>query len=126
MIDAARLAPLTRDFTEAFNRNDLDGVMAFFAEDAVYDELNGTTSRGLDAIRAAFVPQFRGDYGAIRFDEQDVVIDAEAGKSLIRWTCVRERDGRRRAWRGLDVLEFDGALIRYKSTYGKAPAPLVE
>ena len=126
MADRAPLERLTRQFTAAFNRNDLDAVMAFFAEGAVYDELNGTTSRGVDEIRAAFIPQFRGDYGSIRFDEEDVVADDASGKAVIRWTCVCEKDGKRRAWRGLDVLEFDGDRIRCKSTYAKARVPLLE
>src|SRR5262244_3534982 len=61
------LRDLTLRFTEAFNRDDLDGVMAYFADDAVYDEFNGSRSHGKDAIRAALAPQFRGDYGTIRF-----------------------------------------------------------
>ena len=31
---------------QRFNANDLDGVMAFFADDAVYDEFNGTQNTG--------------------------------------------------------------------------------
>src|SRR5438034_6026068 len=63
-MERAKLADLVVQFTEAFNRNDLDGVMSFMAEDAVYDEFNGTINRGTAAIRAAFEPQFRGDYGS--------------------------------------------------------------
>jgi len=126
MDDRSRLERLTREFTAAFNRNDLEAVMAFFTDDAVYDEFNGETRRGKAAISAAFLPQFRGDFGTIRFDEQDIVADPESGKTLIRWNCVVERKGKTRRWRGLDVLEFDADLIRHKSTYAKAPAPLAE
>jgi uncharacterized protein (TIGR02246 family) len=73
-------APLTREqlealvirFTDAFNRDDLDAVMAFMADDAVYDEFNGQINRGTAAIREAFVPQFRGDYGVLRFHTRRV------------------------------------------------------
>ena len=41
-MDRATLEALTIQFTEAFNRNDLDGVMAMMAEDAVYEEFTGT------------------------------------------------------------------------------------
>lgn len=126
MIDRTRLVELTRDFTEAFNRNDLAAVMSYFSDDAVYDEFNGTRSRGIAAIRAAFEPQFRGDYGSIRFEMEDIVADAEGAKTLVRWLCVAEKSGKRRAWRGLDVLEFAGDRIRHKSTYAKAPAPSFE
>ena len=46
-------------FTEAFNQNDLEGVMALMAEEAVYEEFTGTINRGRAAIR------WRGDE---RFD----------------------------------------------------------
>ena len=32
-------------FLKAFNDNDLDGVMSFFTDDIVYDELDGTRSQ---------------------------------------------------------------------------------
>jgi hypothetical protein len=50
------LVDLVIRFTDAFNRDDLDSVMSFFSEDAIYDEFNGTRSRGLAAIRAASSP----------------------------------------------------------------------
>jgi ketosteroid isomerase-like protein len=89
----AQLEDLVIRFTEAFNQDDLDGVMAFMADDATYDEFNGTSNHGKAAIRAAFVPQFRGDYGTLRFHTEDLFVDAEAGKALIRWLCTLERGG---------------------------------
>ena len=121
----AHLEELERRFTDAFNRDDLDAVMALIAPDAIYDEFNGTRSHGVPAIRAAFVPQFRGDYGTIRFDTEDLFVDAVAGKALVRWVCRLERDGERRAWRGLDVLRFEDGLVKEKHTYAKAAVPLL-
>ena len=120
----AQLEALAHRFTDAFNRNDLESVMAVVAPDAIYDEFNGTRSHGAAAIRAAFVPQFRGDYGTIRFDTEDLFVDAGAGKALVRWVCRLERDGERRAWRGLDVLHFADGLVTQKHTYAKAALPL--
>jgi uncharacterized protein (TIGR02246 family) len=125
-IDTSALERLTRDFTAAFNRDDLDAVMAFFADDAIYDEVDGKRSTGKPAIRAAFEPQFRGDFGRIRFVEEDVLIDAAAGRSLISWTCTLERDGKTRAWRGLDVLHVRDGKVVEKHTYGKAEKLRVE
>ena len=45
-MERAKLIDLTRRFTDAFNRNDLDAVMAFFSDDGVYDEFNGKRNRG--------------------------------------------------------------------------------
>jgi ketosteroid isomerase-like protein len=108
------------DFTEAFNREDLDGVMACFADDAIYDEFNGKQARGKAAIRAAFAPQFRGDFGRMRFVTEDLFVDADSGKALISWLCTLERGGRKRGWRGLDILCFRGAEVVEKRTYAKA------
>lgn len=129
----AALEALVLRFTEAFNLNDLDGVMALMAEDAIYDEFNGTCSRGRGAIRAAFVPQFRGDYGVIRFDPEDLFVApsaqgspaAPSGKALIRWRCRLERAAVRKEWRGLDILHVVGGLVTEKHTYAKAEVPLL-
>jgi ketosteroid isomerase-like protein len=121
-----KLADLVTRFTEAFNREDLDGVMAFMTEDAVYDEFNGTVNRGAAAIRAAFVPQFRGDYGKLRFHTEDLFVDAAAGRALIRWLCTLETRKGPAAWRGLDILHLENGRITQKLTYAKAKVPLLE
>ena len=40
------LEALVISFTEAFNQDNLDEVMSFMADDAVYDEFNGNISTG--------------------------------------------------------------------------------
>ena len=119
----AELRDLVIRFTDAFNRDDLDAVMGFLADDAVYDEFNGTRSTGRAAIREAFVPQFRGDFGRIRFLTEDLFVDAAAGKALIRWVCSLEKDGKKLAWRGLDILHVRDGRITEKLTYAKADVP---
>ena len=120
------LVELVIRFTDAFNRDDLEAVMSFFADDAVYDEFNGTRSRGTAAIRAAFEPQFRGDYGRVRFHAEDVFADADSGKALIRWRCTLEGGPVDGSWRGLDILHVDAGQITHKLTYAKADAPRIE
>jgi len=115
-MEREQLADLVVRFTDAFNKNDLDGVMSFMAEDAVYDEFTGTINRGAAAIRAAFVPQFRGDYGTMRFDTEDLFVDATAGKALIRWQCVLETRRGPAAWRGLDIIHVVNGRITEKLT----------
>ena len=99
-MEREKLADLVIRFTEAFNREDLDGVMSFMADDAVYDEFNGTVNRGAGAIRAAFGPQFRGDYGKLRFHTEDLFV-------------------------GLDILHVENGRITEKLTYAKARVPLL-
>ena len=121
-----RLAELTRRFVTAFNDNDLDAVLACFADDGIYDEFNGTCNRGRDAIRAALLPQFTGRYGTMRFIEDDLFVDAEAGKVMASWRCTLELKGQPTSWRGLDLMHFEGDVLVRKSTYAKARAPLFE
>lgn len=125
-MDRAQLEEIVIRFTDAFNRNDLDGVMALVAEDAVYEEFNGAINRGRTAIRTAFVPQFRGDFGTMRFEIEDLFVDAATGKALIRWVCRLETKRGPGGWRGLDILHVDIGFVTRKLTYAKARVPLIE
>jgi uncharacterized protein (TIGR02246 family) len=122
----AELAVLVDRFMDAWARHDLEAAMALVAEDAVYDEFNQTVWRGKAAVRAGFLPQFRGDYGDIQFHVEDRFIDAERQQALVRWRCTFEWKGTRRAWRGLDILRFRDGLIVEKLTYAKTERPLTE
>ena len=80
-------------FVEAFNVNDLDQVVTFFADDAVYRPGDGSEHRGPVAIGQAFAPQFNGAFGTMRFDEHDCLIDEVSRKAAIRWTCRHDLAG---------------------------------
>jgi ketosteroid isomerase-like protein len=121
--ERSQIVDLVRRFTDAFNRDDLDDVMSFFTEEALYGEFNGKRNRGKAEIRRAFEPQFQGAFGQIRFHEEDLFVDEQEGKALIRWRCTIELDGRPAAWDGLDILHFEDALIKEKHTYAKADMP---
>jgi uncharacterized protein (TIGR02246 family) len=108
-LSRAELAALVVAFTDAFNREDLDAVMAFMTEDAVYDQFNGVRAEGKAAIREAFVPQFRGDYGTMRFVTEDCFVDAAAGKAMIRWVCTLETQGVKHTYAKADVPRLGAA-----------------
>ncbi|MCC6706645.1 MAG: nuclear transport factor 2 family protein [Gammaproteobacteria bacterium] len=117
------LHSLTLAFLDAFNRCDLDGVMSYFTDDAVYEELTGRVNHGREAIRKAFAPQFEGKFGPIQFIEDDTFIDAGSGKIMSSWDMTIERDGVPQIMRGLDLLHFVGDKIVLKQTYVKTKAP---
>lgn len=133
-------------FVEAFNRNDLDAVMGFFADDAVYRPGDGTEHRGRPAIRSTFEPQFAGAYGKMYFEEYDRLVDVAARKIAIRWSCHHDMTGPKGArvpalqrflyrmlmggttagWHGLDVFHLDEAgKIAGKFSYGESKRPLL-
>jgi len=125
------------EFCDAFNRNDLDGVMAFFTDDGLYKTFEGRERRGSEAIRAEFAPQFKGRYGKMLFDVEDLLIDEEQGRAVLRWTCFHEPAwsgaqsvlrllfGKRFGWQGLDVFYLEGEKIAQKHTFTRAPLPAV-
>ena len=125
-MDRQQLFNLTTRFIEAFNRNDLDTVMSFFTDDAVYDEFNGKRNEGKAAIRAAFTPQFTGAFGSMQFLDEDVFIDSDTGKVMASWRCTLSVKGQPTSWRGLDLLHFRGEKLVQKLTYAKAKVPLFQ
>lgn len=121
-----RLIELTNRFMDAFNRNDFEAVMAFFAADAVYDEYNGKRNEGKEAIRAAFTPQFTDAFGTMKFLDEDLFVDADTGKAMVSWRCTLTVRGQPTSWRGLDLLHFQGDTLVHKLTYAKSKVPLFQ
>ncbi len=114
----AELADLTDRFVDAFNRQDIDDVMSFFAEIAVYEDAYGKSHEGPAAIRVAFEPVLDGRLGKILFEADDQFIDPDAGKVMDSWR-LRMHVGSDRAstLRGLDLLHFEGDKLVRKITY---------
>jgi uncharacterized protein (TIGR02246 family) len=125
-MDRAHLLALTARFVEAFNNNDLDGVMAFFADDGVYDEFNGRRNVGKAAVRAALEPQFNGAFGEMKFLDEDMFVDPDAGKVMASWRCTLSIKGEPTSWRGLDLMHFKNDKLVQKLTYAKTKAPLFQ
>ena len=133
------LAAMVEGYVKAFDDNDLDRVMTFFADGAAYHTPAGDERVGLAAIRRELEPQFRGVYGAMRFDELDRLVDEESRKAVTRWICRHDLThgkattlsvkiervvvgalvGNRFGWEGVDVFHFDAAgKIKGLYSYG--------
>jgi len=119
----AALIHLIEAFTARFNAGDLDGLMSFFADDAVYEEVNGPVNHGKAAIRAAFEPLFSGRFGAVRFAARDLFVDVEADKVMASWDCHLVMDGVPKVLEGLDLYHVAGDRIIRKLAYCKARQP---
>ncbi len=119
------LETLVINFTEAFNREDIEAVMSYFSDDAVYEEFTGVENVGLSAIRKSLEPQFSGVFGKMRFHTEDMFIDTSKGKAMVRWLLTLEEEERAGAYRGLDLLHFINGKLVQKLTYCKANIPLI-
>ena len=108
--------------TDAFDRHDVDAIMAFFADDATFDaprgpEPHGRRFVGKDAIAGAFRARFEG-LPDVRYREGRHVVSGDRGLSewLLTGTTL---DGIRVEVRGCDLWEFRGEEVVRKDSYWK-------
>jgi ketosteroid isomerase-like protein len=108
-----------RAVTAAFDRHDLDAIMAHFADDAVFEgprgpEVWGQRFTGRDAIRAAFAGRFEG-IPDVRYRDDAHFVDGDRGVS--EWTLAgTTTDGQRIEVRGCDLWTFrDGKIVKKDS-----------
>lgn len=107
---------------EAFNNHDLDGIMAFFADDGVFDkpagsEVNGQRISGKTAIRAEFAALFEA-IPDIHWAPIDNWVSGDKGCSEWRRTGTT-RAGQRQDWLGLDLFTFRDGWVVKKDSYFK-------
>ena len=119
------LEELSKAFVDCFNRQDVDAIAAFFAEDGVYEDSGGGTHHGPAAIREAFVPLVCGGRGKIRFEDEDFFAEPESDKVMASWTLHMEVEGKPVKLRGLDIFQFRGDKLIRKLAYCKAAKPQI-
>tara|TARA_B100000676_G_C18090129_1_gene858885 strand:+ start:1372 stop:1761 length:390 start_codon:yes stop_codon:yes gene_type:complete len=114
------LDDLANRFVGAFNRQNLDDLMSYFAPDAVYEDPYGKKHKTLADIRAQFDVVVNGKLGKISFEAEDRFIDAVAGKVMDSWTLrmwIDHETKEERTMRGLDLLHWEGDRLIRKITY---------
>jgi ketosteroid isomerase-like protein len=114
--DAVRML---EQIAAGFDTHDLDGIMAHFADDAVFDgprgsEKWGTRFTGREAIREAFAARFAGTPD-VRYQEDAHFVDGDRGAS--EWTLSgTTTDGARIEVRGCDLWTLrDGTVVKKDS-----------
>ena len=118
------LEMLATNFVHAFNNQDVEAAMSIVADDAVFEDPRGGRHAGKEAIRKAFIPLFDGSLGSPQFSDDDLFIDAAAGKVAASWELQITVGGESKRLRGVDLLHFRGQKLIAKLTYVKAEAPL--
>lgn len=110
-------------FAQAWNRHDLDALMAFMTEDCVFHtwtgpDASGTRHVGRDAVRAAYGRAWV-DFPDAQWTRARHFVSGARGVS--EWTFVgtRASDGQRVEVDGCDVFSFRGERIRAKDSWRK-------
>ena len=118
-MDRERDLATLRAIAQAFDRHDLEAIMAHFADDAVFDsprgpDRHGTRFEGRAAIREAFTARFAG-IPDVRYQEDEHFVDGDRGAS--EWTLSgTTTDGQRLEIRGCDLWTLrDGKVVKKDS-----------
>jgi ketosteroid isomerase-like protein len=122
-LSAKAIRNILLDWFRAWDDHDLNGVMALFHDDILFENWTGGRAQGKEALCKAWYPWFE-DHGNFKFTEEDLFIDEAAQKVLYRWSLEwpsRQRgfEGRCERRRGVDVLHFRNGKIIEKLTYSK-------
>ena len=110
---------MLRAITAAFDAHDLEGILASFADDAVFEgprgpDAWGTRFVGKPAIREAFAARFSG-IPDVRYRDEGHFVDGDRGAS--EWTLSGTMtSGERIEVRGCDLWTFrDGQVVKKDS-----------
>ena len=105
-------------FNEAFNRHDVDGVMALMTADCVFENTlpapDGERFVGAAAVRTFWQHFFQSTPGA-RFETEEIF--AAADRCVVRWVFRWDDTGGH--VRGVDVLRVRDGKVAEKLAYVK-------
>ncbi|HTO10204.1 MAG TPA: nuclear transport factor 2 family protein [Candidatus Binatia bacterium] len=120
---------IVRDFEKAFNRQDVDGLLACFTATGSYVDTFFGAHTGQAALREMFQRMFHEgrDYAWV----MDVVVETPAAAAA-EWTfgyvvsdTIPRSAGRRVAFRGMSLFELEGGRIaRYREYFNEGVALL--
>ena len=111
---------------DAFNRHDLDAIMSFFADDAVFEsprgpERFGRRFEGKTAVREGLAARFSG-IPDVHYGDDDHFVSGDRGAS--EWTLTgTTTDGIQLDVRGCDLWTFRDGLVTRKDSYWKIVEP---
>jgi ketosteroid isomerase-like protein len=117
---SATLDIITR-FNEAFNRHDVDAIMALMTDDCVFENTNpapdGLRVEGQAAVRGAWENLFRASPHALFETEELFVVDDRCTvRWIYRWSG---EDGTPGHVRGVDVFRVREGKVAEKLAYVK-------
>ena len=127
MSRASVTAEFLQAFADAWNRHDVDALMAFMRDDCAFeasagDEICGLRSTGREAVRAAFA-QVWSTFPDAHWADARHFVCGDRGVSEWTFTGTR-RDGTRVEVQGCDLFAFRAGKIALKNSYRKNRPPL--
>ena len=107
-------------FNEAFNRHDVDAVMALMTDDCLFDSTrpppDGKRLMGQGQVRKFWEEFFQRSPHA-RFETEEMV--AAGDRCVVRWTYHWVRDGKPGRVRGIDLFRVYEGRVAEKLSYVK-------
>lgn len=122
------LEKVIADYGEAWNRHDVEAILAMHTEDSVFENhTSGGKAVGKAAIRETLKSVFTA-FPDIRFEARRVYV--RDGLVTQEWTATGtlaipytsggitvQPTGRKVSWNGVDVIPFTGMLVARKDVY---------
>jgi ketosteroid isomerase-like protein len=109
-----------QQFNAAFNRHDVDGVMALMTADCLFDSTrpapDGERIEGEGPVRAFWEAFFRRSPEA-RFETEELF--ASGDRCVVRWVYHWVREGKPGHVRGVDLFRVAGGRVAEKLSYVK-------
>lgn len=118
---------LLQTFTDAWNRHDIEALMACVTDDCIFDAVGGpdawgTRHEGRGAVRKAFVQAWTSFPDAHWGDGRHFVC---GDRGVSEWTFTgTAADGTRIVANGCDLFTFRDGKIAVKNAFRKARPPL--
>lgn len=108
-------------YNDAWNRQDVDAIVAFHAPDIVfYNHTAGERVEGASEVRDHIARIFHNT-PTLRFTGRRLYV--REGLVVSEWTAHADREGKHIEWDGIDVFPFEDGLIKRKDVYSAAHAP---
>ncbi len=119
--DSLNMALLDQ-ITEAYNNHDVDAVMSYFAEDAIFDhgagsEVYGSRFQGHETLRSVFQGLF-DNVESVHWASIDTRIAGDKAYCEFHRTATL-KNGEKQDFYSMDILTFRDGLIIHKDTFFK-------
>ena len=119
--ETAGTLAVVQQFCDAFNRHDLDAVMAVMTDDCVLESIypypDGTRYEGHLAVRARWEEVFRA-VPDLWYETEEIF--AADDRCVFRWVGHRSsEDGSPEHYRGVDILRVRDGKVAEKLVYAK-------